>query len=89
MGRIGIRVNAVAPGLTRTRMAEMTEIRAGESMISGSAVNRLAEPEETADVIKSLISDGASCALAMRKNILRMTYRSGSIGAHIGVRYPW
>lgn len=60
MGRIGIRVNAVAPGLTDTRMAEMMETRAGESMIRESAMNRLAKPEEIADVIRFLVSDEAS-----------------------------
>lgn len=59
-GRLGVRVNAVAPGLTDTRMAEMMETRAGESMIRESAMNRLAKPEEIADVIRFLVSDEAS-----------------------------
>jgi len=55
-----IRVNAVAPGLTDTRMATMMESKAGEDMVSGTAFKRLARPEEIADTVYYLSSDKAS-----------------------------
>jgi len=58
-GSLGIRVNAIAPGLTDTRMAGMMEDGAGKSMIADSAMNRLAQPEEIADVAVYLASDQA------------------------------
>ncbi len=56
----GIRVNAVAPGLTDTRMAEQMEQRAGADMVARSAMKRKAKPEEIADVICYLLSDESS-----------------------------
>ena len=57
---LGIRVNAVAPSLTDTRMANLMEEKAGERMISDSAMKRLAKPEEVANVIAFLASEEAS-----------------------------
>jgi len=51
----GIRVNAVAPGLTRTDMAELMEEKAGVSMMRESAMGRLANPAEIAEVLKEYI----------------------------------
>lgn len=56
----GIRINAVAPGLTNTRMAAMMEETAGEEMVQASAMKRLGKTEEIADVIYFLASDDAS-----------------------------
>lgn len=60
LGPIGIRVNAIAPGLTDTNMAKQMEDKAGAAMISDSAMNRLARPEEIAEVALFLASDKAS-----------------------------
>ena len=57
---LGIRVNAIAPGLTDTNMAKQMEDKAGAAMISDSAMNRLARPEEIADVVLFLASEKAS-----------------------------
>ncbi len=56
----GIRVNAIAPGLTDTNMAKQMEDKAGAAMISDSAMNRLGRPEEIANVALFLASDKAS-----------------------------
>lgn len=56
----GIRINAVAPGLTDTRMAVLMEEKAKQDMISMSAMNRLAKPEEIAQAVFFLASDAAS-----------------------------
>ena len=56
----GIRINAVAPGLTDTRMAVLMEEKAKQEMISASAMNRLAKPEEIAQAVFFLTSDAAS-----------------------------
>lgn len=56
----GIRVNAVAPGLTDTRMAEAMNPKAKEEMIQASSMKRLAKPEEIADVVLYLASPEAS-----------------------------
>lgn len=57
---LGIRVNAVAPGLTDTRMAEAMNPKAKEEMIQASSMKRLAKPEEIADVVLYLASPEAS-----------------------------
>ncbi len=60
VGSLGIRVNAVAPGLINTRMAQQMEAKAGEEMRKNSAMERLGTAEEVADVIAFLISDRSS-----------------------------
>jgi 3-oxoacyl-[acyl-carrier protein] reductase len=55
-----IRVNAVAPGLTDTRMAELMEEKAGEAMLRNTAFHRLAKPGEIADAVVYLASEKAS-----------------------------
>ena len=55
-----IRVNAVAPGLTDTRMATLMEKQAGEEMVMESLMGRLAQPGEIAHVVSYLASDNAS-----------------------------
>lgn len=55
-----IRVNAVAPGLTDTRMAAQMHGTTGQEMIDKSAMKRLAKPEEIADMVYYLASDEAS-----------------------------
>lgn len=57
---IGIRVNAIAPGLTDTDMANLMEIKAGISMLRETAMNRLGRPEEIADLALFLASDHSS-----------------------------
>lgn len=50
LGSYNIRVNAIAPGLIATDMADQMEAKATEKMISGSAMKRLGQPSEIADV---------------------------------------
>ena len=59
-GPLGVRVNAICPGLTATDMGAQMEEKAGREMIARSAMNRLAEPKEIARVAVFLASDGAS-----------------------------
>jgi 3-oxoacyl-[acyl-carrier protein] reductase len=59
-GASGIRVNAIAPGLTDTDMAKLAEKKAGQEMVERSALKRLALPREIADVAVFLASDMAS-----------------------------
>lgn len=59
LGASGIRVNAVAPGLTDTKMlAEMSDV-ALELIKKGTGMHRLGTPEEIADVCVFLASDKA------------------------------
>lgn len=60
VGSLGVRVNAVAPGLTDTTMATQMEKRAETRMIENSAMRRLATVEEIAQVVLFLASDAAS-----------------------------
>lgn len=57
---LGIRVNAVAPGLTSTQFADKMGDKAKESMMSLSAMHRLGKPEEIADAVYFLASPKAS-----------------------------
>lgn len=57
---LGIRVNAVAPGLTDTAMAGQMEHKAGARMLERSAMRRMATVQEIAQVVLFLASDAAS-----------------------------
>ena len=57
---MGIRVNAIAPGLTDTDMAKLMEPKARAAMIMGSSMDRLGTPEEIAQLALFLCSDRAS-----------------------------
>lgn len=56
----GIRVNVIAPGLTSTNMARLMENKAGEEMTRETALDRLARPEEIAQVATFLASEKSS-----------------------------
>ena len=81
LGQYGIRVNAVAPGMIRTRANFITEDPvAGPEYLKGVPLGRFAEPAEMAAVVAFLASDDAS-------------YVSGELlvadgGTTIGVRLP-
>jgi len=60
LGASGIRVNAIAPGLTDTDMANLMEKGARQEMIDRSSLRRLARPREIANVAVFLASDMAS-----------------------------
>ena len=59
-GPLGVRVNAICPGLTATDMGAQMEEKAGKEMIARSAMNRLGRPEEIARTAVFLASDNAS-----------------------------
>jgi NAD(P)-dependent dehydrogenase (short-subunit alcohol dehydrogenase family) len=60
LGPRGIRVNAVAPGVIDTEMSNFTKTEAGRSTALGmQALKRIGKPEDIADVIAFLASDGA------------------------------
>ncbi|MGH2616826.1 MAG: SDR family NAD(P)-dependent oxidoreductase [Thermomicrobiales bacterium] len=81
LGPYGIRVNAVAPGMIRTRANYITEDPvAGPEYLKGVPLGRFAEPAEMAAVVAFLASDDAS-------------YVNGELlvadaGTTIGVRLP-
>jgi 3-oxoacyl-[acyl-carrier protein] reductase len=60
LGAWGIRVNAIAPGLTDTDMANLMEEKARHEMVANTSLKRLARPKEIADVAVFLASDMAS-----------------------------
>jgi len=60
LGGVGIRVNAIAPGLTDTDMAALMEPQAYRNMVERSSMKRLGRPTEIADVAVFLASDMAS-----------------------------
>ena len=60
LGPIGIRVNAVAPGIIDTDISNFTKTNAGREVALGmQALKRLGKPEDVADVVAFLASDGA------------------------------
>jgi 3-oxoacyl-[acyl-carrier protein] reductase len=60
LGPQGIRVNAVAPGVIDTDMSNFTKTEAGrETALGMQALKRIGKPEDVADVVTFLASDGA------------------------------
>ena len=60
LGRVGIRVNAVAPGVTRTDMVAALPPEIVERISAPIPLGRIGEPEEVANVFLFLASDLAS-----------------------------
>lgn len=58
--RLGIRVNAVAPGYTDTAMFQVMGSRMREELVSRVPLGRAAQPVEVARVIRFLVSEDAS-----------------------------
>lgn len=59
-GALGVRVNAIAPGLVNTEMAQLMEKSAEARMIAESAMKRKGTPEEVAKLAAFLASDESS-----------------------------
>jgi NAD(P)-dependent dehydrogenase (short-subunit alcohol dehydrogenase family) len=60
LGPRGIRVNAVAPGVIDTDMSNFTKTEAGREVALGmQALKRIGKPEDVADVVAFIVSDGA------------------------------
>lgn len=60
LGKYNIRINAIAPNLVDTDMAHQMEQKSFDNMISGTALGRLATPEEIANMALFLASDESS-----------------------------
>lgn len=60
LGTYGIRVNAVAPGSTDTKMGYYKSQEELEKVLAKTSLGRMADPEEIADGIYFLASDAAS-----------------------------
>lgn len=60
LGSSGIRVNAVAPGLTQTKMLEVIDEEAENQVKKGLALHRFGTPEEIADICLFLATDQSS-----------------------------
>jgi 3-oxoacyl-[acyl-carrier protein] reductase len=60
LGPRGIRVNAIAPGVIDTDMSNFTKTEAGREIALGmQALKRIGKPEDVADVVAFMASDGA------------------------------
>jgi 3-oxoacyl-[acyl-carrier protein] reductase len=60
LGPRGIRVNAIAPGIIDTDMSNFTKTEAGrEVALEMQALKRIGKPEDIADVVAFVASDGA------------------------------
>lgn len=60
LGSMGIRVNAVAPGMIDTDMGEQIDEKKKAGMLAITAMNRLGNAHEVANMIAFLLSDDAS-----------------------------
>lgn len=60
LGSTGIRVNAIAPGLTETKMLDVIDDEAENLIKKGLALHRFGTPEEIAEVCLFLASDQSS-----------------------------
>ncbi|MCU1248311.1 MAG: 3-oxoacyl-(acyl-carrier-protein) reductase [Edaphobacter sp.] len=60
LGPSGIRINAVAPSVIDTDMSSFTKTEAGREVALGmQALKRIGKPEDIADVVAFVVSDGA------------------------------
>lgn len=59
LGRYGVNVNAVAPGLVETGLMNRIPEEVRQRLIEETALGRIAKPEDVADVIHFLCSDAA------------------------------
>ena len=60
LGPSGIRVNAIAPGVIDTDMSSFTKTEVGrETALGMQALKRIGKPEDVADVVAFIASDGA------------------------------
>lgn len=64
LGPLGIRVNAVAPGLTDTEQARTMSEEDEKTAMSRCILSRRAKPEEVANVVEFLASDKSSFVTA-------------------------
>jgi 3-oxoacyl-[acyl-carrier protein] reductase len=60
VGRYGIRVNAVAPGLIATDMTSQMPEQVSADLVGRTLLGRLGEPEEVADLVAFLASQRSS-----------------------------
>ena len=60
MGKVGIRANAIAPGVTDTGMLQQMDEALLEKTLGRTALGRVARPEEIANVAVFLLSDRSS-----------------------------
>jgi 3-oxoacyl-[acyl-carrier protein] reductase len=60
LGRFGVRVNAVCPGMIETRMVETIPEKLKETAKALTALGRFGKPEEVANVVFFLASEEAS-----------------------------
>ena len=60
LAHLGVRVNAVQPGLVRTAMTEALRPEIWQEKLAGVPMGRAAEPEEIANVVLFLASDLSS-----------------------------
>jgi 3-oxoacyl-[acyl-carrier protein] reductase len=60
LGALGIRVNAIAPGVTQTDMLDQMAPEAREKLIAASALKRAATPQDIANMALFLASDLSS-----------------------------
>jgi 3-oxoacyl-[acyl-carrier protein] reductase len=60
LGRKGVLVNCVAPGVIETRMSERIRSEYGEDLLANIAVRRFGRPDEVAGVVAFLVSDAAA-----------------------------
>ena len=93
LGPYGIRVNAVAPGMIRTRANYITEDPiAGPEYLKGVPLGRFAEPAEMAAVVAFLASDDASyvsgelLVARRRHDDRRAPAAAGGAAARLGAR---
>ena len=59
VGRIGVTVNAVAPGFVDTEMTKGLTEEHREQIVRRSALRRLVEVDDVAAAVEYLLSDGA------------------------------
>ena len=66
LGRMGVRVVAVMPGLFRTKMSDLIPSRVEKAILANSALKRFGEPEEFADFVAAIVGNSYLTGVNLR-----------------------
>ncbi len=65
----GVRLNSIAPGITKTKMLDLMDTRSVDKQVSDSGIKRIANAKEIANVVGFLLSSESSYIIGQCINV--------------------